>query len=286
MKIVRSREEMAHVFSQAREEALAAFKNGDLYCERFVEKPRHIEFQIIADGKGKVAVLGERECSIQRRHQKLLEEAPSLAISHEMRQDMGRTIARAMSESGYASLGTLEFLLDEKGELYFMEMNTRVQVEHPVTELVTGIDLVAEQICVAAGEPSIFGGLFTRNFDADPLMPRGHAIECRINAEDPVTYAPWPGLITEYHPPGGAGVRVDSGVYGGFRVPKDYDSMLMKVITHGNTRAEAIARMRRALSETIVGGIRTNIPMHQEILKHPDYVSGNVSTRFMETLRG
>ncbi len=281
MKIIRSAEEMRRLFPQAQQEAIAGFKNGNLYCERFVEEPRHIEFQVLCDGAGAAYVLGERECSIQRRHQKLLEEAPSVAVSAELRATMTQVIANAMRRSGYRSLGTLEFLMAEDGSLSFMEMNTRVQVEHPVTEMVTGIDLVAEQIRMAAGEAPSFAD--TLGADA-PILPRGHSIECRINAEDPVTYAPWPGLITEYHPPGGAGVRVDSGVYGGFRVPSHYDSMIAKVITQGRTRAEAIARMRRALSEMIVTGIRTNISLHQRILEHPDFVSGKLSTRFLERL--
>ena len=281
MKIVRSAEEMRRVFPQAQQEAIAGFKNGNLYCERFVEEPRHIEFQVLCDGKGAAYVLGERECSIQRRHQKLLEEAPSVAVSSELRTHMAKVISNAMVKSGYRSLGTLEFLMAEDGSLSFMEMNTRVQVEHPVTEMVTGIDLVTEQIRMAAGEQPSFGDLFASD---TTIIPRGHSIECRINAEDPVTYAPWPGLITEYHPPGGAGVRVDSGVYGGFRVPSHYDSMIAKVITQGRTRAEAIARMRRALSEMIVTGIRTNIALHQRILEHPDFVSGKLSTRFLERM--
>jgi acetyl-CoA carboxylase biotin carboxylase subunit len=233
---------------------------------------------VLCDGRGAALVLGERECSIQRRHQKLLEEAPSLAVSEALRNDMAQTISRAMRESGYVSLGTLEFLMDEKGELYFMEMNTRIQVEHPVTEMVTGVDLVAEQIRIAAGgSPS---------FPEKSVQPRGHAIECRINAEDPDTFAPWPGLITQYHPPGGAGVRVDDGVYGGYRVPGNYDSLIAKIISHGRSRAEAIARMRRALSETIIAGVRTTIPLHQRILADEAFVQGRVSTRFLERLGG
>jgi acetyl-CoA carboxylase biotin carboxylase subunit len=281
MKIIRSAEEMRRLFPQAQQEAIAGFKNGNLYCERFVEEPRHIEFQVLCDGKGAAYVLGERECSIQRRHQKLLEEAPSVAVSAELRAHMAQVIAGAMRQSGYRSLGTLEFLMAEDGSLSFMEMNTRVQVEHPVTEMVTGIDLVAEQIRMAAGESPSFADTLAAD---TPILPRGHSIECRINAEDPVTYAPWPGLVTEYHPPGGAGVRVDSGIYGGFRVPSHYDSMIAKVITQGRTRAEAIARMRRALSEMIVTGIRTNISLHQRILEHPDFISGKLSTRFLERL--
>jgi acetyl-CoA carboxylase biotin carboxylase subunit len=278
MKIVRDGAQLRRVFAQAQAEALAAFKSGDVYLERYVEEPRHIEFQVLCDGQGRVLVLGERECSIQRRHQKLLEEAPSVALSEEMRADMAATLQRAMRESGYRSAGTLEFLLDERGNLYFMEMNTRIQVEHPVTELVTGVDLVREQIGIARGQGiSIPEGREVRL--------EGHAIECRINAEDPETFAPWPGLITEYHPPGGAGVRVDGGIYGGWRVPSSYDSLLLKVLTFGKSRPEAIARMERALGETLIGGIRTNVPMHMRILAHPDFRRGELSTRFLEKLR-
>ncbi len=278
MQIVRNEEQMRSAFPRAQAEAIAGFKNGDLYVERFVEEPRHIEFQVLADGKGGVWVLGERECSIQRRHQKVVEEAPSIAVSAELRADMARTIERAMLDSGYVSAGTLEFLMDERGNLSFMEMNTRIQVEHPVTELVTGIDLVAEQIRIAAGQEV--------QFPRKAIAPRGHAIEVRINAEDPETFAPWPGLITEYHPPGGAGIRVDSGIYGGFRVPGAYDSLLAKIIAYGRNREEAIARLRRGLDETIIGGIRTNIPLHQRILAHPDFRSGQISTRFLERMLG
>jgi acetyl-CoA carboxylase biotin carboxylase subunit len=277
MRILRTEAEVRNAFPLAQAEAINGFKNGDLYLERYVEEPRHIEFQVLCDGKGTAMVLGERECSIQRRHQKLLEEAPSVAVTEELRHDMAQTISRAMKESGYRSLGTLEFIMDERGNLYFMEMNTRIQVEHPVTEMVTGIDLVAEQLRVAAGKPPSFP---ERN-----ITPRGHAIECRINAEDPDTFVPWPGLITEYHPPGGAGVRVDDGVYGGYRVPALYDSLIAKIITHGRTRAEAIARMRRSLAETIISGIRTTIPLHQRILVAEDFVSGKLSTRFLERLK-
>ncbi|HEY6879904.1 MAG TPA: biotin carboxylase N-terminal domain-containing protein, partial [Polyangiales bacterium] len=277
MQILRNEQDVRSGVPRAQLEALAAVKNGDLYLERYVEEPRHIEFQVLCDGKGSALVLGERECSIQRRHQKLLEEAPSIALAEQVRGDMAATIARAMKDSNYTSLGTLEFLMDEKGELYFMEMNTRIQVEHPVTEMVTGVDLVAEQIRVAAGEPV--------SFPDKVVQPRGHAIECRINAEDPDTFAPWPGLITEYHPPGGAGVRVDDGVYGGYRVPQIYDSLIAKIISHGRTRSEAIARMQRALSETIVGGIRTSIPLHQRILADEDFQRGKFSTRFLERLK-
>jgi acetyl-CoA carboxylase biotin carboxylase subunit len=278
MQVLHSEVDVLTAFPRAQAEALAAFRNGNLYLERYIEEPRHIEFQVMCDGKGQVIVLGERECSIQRRHQKLLEEAPSLVVSDELRRDMSSTISRAMRESNYVSLGTLEFLMDERGSLYFMEMNTRIQVEHPVTEIVTGVDLVAEQLRIAAGLPISIGD--------KPIVPRGHAIECRINAEDPDTFVPWPGLITEYHPPGGTGVRVDDGVYGGYRVPALYDSLIAKIITYGRTRPEAIARMRRALTETIISGIRTTIPLHQRILASEDYIAGRVSTRFLERLSG
>jgi len=276
MKIVRSADEMENSFRSAKAEAEAGFKNSDVYLERFVENPRHIEFQVLADGHGYCVVLGERECSIQRRHQKLLEEAPSVAMTPELRARMHKSIRSAMLRSGYRSLGTLEFLMDEAGELSFMEMNTRVQVEHPVTEMVTGIDLIAEQIRVAAGQ--------TPTIPESGLSPRGHAIEVRINAEHAVTFQPSPGLITEYHPPGGAGVRVDSGIYGGWRVPGNYDSLLAKIIAHGRDRNEAIARMRRALEETIVTGINTNIDLHKRILLDPRFQSGELSTRFLERM--
>jgi acetyl-CoA carboxylase, biotin carboxylase subunit len=278
MQVLYSEVDLLNAFPRAQTEALAAFRNGDLYLERYIEEPRHIEFQVLCDTKGSVVVLGERECSIQRRHQKLLEEAPSLVVSDELRRDMAATIGRAMRESNYVSLGTLEFLMDEKSNLYFMEMNTRIQVEHPVTEIVTGVDLVTEQLRIAAGLPTTVSD--------KPIVPRGHAIECRINAEDPDTFVPWPGLITEYHPPGGTGVRVDDGVYGGYRVPALYDSLIAKIITYGRTRPEAIARMRRALAETIISGIRTTIPLHQRILTSEDYIAGRVSTRFLERLSG
>jgi acetyl-CoA carboxylase, biotin carboxylase subunit len=277
MKIVRSADELRRVFPQARTEAIAGFKNGDLYLERYVEEPRHIEFQVLCAPKHDIQmVLGERECSIQRRHQKLIEESPSVAVSDEMRGDMSATIARAMKETGYTGAGTLEFILDERGNLFFMEMNTRIQVEHPVTELVTGCDLVAEQIRIAAGDAP--------EFPNRPVTPRGHSLECRINAEDPDTYVPWPGLITEYHPPGGAGVRVDGAIFSGWRVPSDYDSLIVKLLTYGRTRAESIARMRRALSETVISGIRTNIPLHQRVLATQDFQAGRISTRFLERL--
>ena len=245
--------------------------------EKFVERPKHIEFQILADAHGQVWTLGERECSLQRRHQKVIEEAPSPAMTPELRQEIGEVIRRAVKETGYQSLCTLEFIMDEDRKLYFLEMNTRVQVEHPVTEMVTGLDLVSLQIRVASGEKIELPDTRTWNF-------RGHAIECRINAEDPKTFAPWPGLITEYFPPGGAGVRVDSGVYGGWTVPQHYDSLLAKVITHAPTRTEAIKRMRRALDEFIVGGIRTNIALHKRLLENEEMLEGTMTTRTIENM--
>ncbi len=279
MRIVRDDAGMPDSFASARREAETGFKNPDVYCEKFVERPRHIEFQVFADQHGNVWTLGERECSLQRRHQKVIEEAPSPAMTPEKRQEMAEVIRKAVRETGYTSLGTLEFLMDEKGDLYFLEMNTRVQVEHPVTEMVTGLDLVALQIRAAAGEKIDLP-------DTRPWSFRGHAIECRINAEDPKTFAPWPGLITEYHPPGGAGVRIDSGVYGGWKVPADYDSLLAKLIVHAPTRAEAIIRMRRALDEFIVAGIRTNIELHKALLADHEVVAGSMTTRTIERLLG
>ncbi|KYF55468.1 acetyl-CoA carboxylase biotin carboxylase subunit, partial [Sorangium cellulosum] len=275
MRIVRHAGEVQRSFEIATQEALTGFKNPDVYLERYVEAPRHIEFQVLADQHGGVWTLGERECSLQRRHQKVMEESPSPAMDNEKRTRMGDIIRAAILETGYTGLGTLEFLMDERGELYFMEMNTRVQVEHPVTEMVTGVDLVAQQILAAAGERLSLP-------DTRPWSFRGHAIECRVNAEDPRSFVPWPGLITEYHSPGGVGIRVDSGVYGGFRVPSSYDSLVAKVIAHGATRAEAIARLRCALDEFIIGGIRTNIPLHQALLRDPDVIAGNISTHTIE----
>jgi len=277
MRIVRDPSEIHNAFETATSEAMSGFRNPDVYLEKFVEEPRHIELQVLGDPTGRVHSLGERECSLQRRHQKIIEEAPSPVMTPEKRALLGEMCRRALEGTGYTSLGTMEFLMDERGELYFMELNARVQVEHPVTEMVTGVDLVENQIRAAAGE--------VIDLPRDrSLQMRGHAIECRINAEDPWTFVPWPGLITEYHPPGGIGVRVDSGVYGGWRVPNSYDPLLAKVITHGATRPEAIARMRCALDELIISGIRTNIPLHQALLREPDVLAGNMSTRTIERL--
>jgi acetyl-CoA carboxylase biotin carboxylase subunit len=279
MRIVRSEREMADAFASARREAEVGFKNPDVYCEKFVERPRHIEFQVVADQHGGVWTLGERECSLQRRHQKVIEEAPSPAITTSERNAMGEVIRKAVHETGYTSLGTLEFLMDEKKNLYFLEMNTRVQVEHPVTEMVTGLDLVAIQIRAAAGERIDLPDTRAWSF-------RGHAIECRINAEDPKTFAPWPGVVTEWHPPGGAGVRVDAGVYGGWRVPADYDSLLAKLIVHAATREKAIVRMRRALDEFIIEGIRSNVSLHKALLADPEVIAGTMTTRTVERVTG
>jgi acetyl-CoA carboxylase biotin carboxylase subunit len=279
MRVVRSDDEMPDAFASARREAESGFKNPDVYCEKFLERPRHIEFQVMADHHGRVWTLGERECSLQRRHQKVIEEAPSPAMTPERRQEMAEIIRKAVLETGYTSLGTLEFLMDESGKLYFLEMNTRVQVEHTVTEMVTGLDLVACQIRIAAGEKLDLP-------DTRPWSFRGHAIECRINAEDPKTFAPWPGLITEWNTPGGAGVRVDSGVYGGWRVPADYDSLLAKLVVHGASRQEALARARRALDEFIVAGIRTNIELHKALLADHEVIEGTMTTRTVDRVTG
>jgi acetyl-CoA carboxylase biotin carboxylase subunit len=279
MRIVRRDGDLPDAFASARTEAESGFKNPDLYCEKFVERPRHIEFQVLADRHGGVWTLGERECSLQRRHQKVIEEAPSPAMTAEQRQAMAEILRRAVRDTGYTTLGTFEFLMDEGQKLYFLEMNTRVQVEHPVTEMVTGLDLVALQIRAAAGEKLDLP-------DTRPWSFRGHAIECRVNAEDPKSFAPWPGLITEWNPPGGAGVRVDSGVYGGWRIPPDYDSLLAKLIVHGATRTEAIARMRRALDEFIVAGVRTNIDLHKALLADREVLAGTMTTRTVERVTG
>jgi len=275
MRIVRTIAEVRRAFESATAEAMNAFKNPELYLERFVERPRHIEFQALADKHGQVWTLGERECSLQRKNQKLVEESPSPNMTDELRAKMGEVIRRAILATGYTSLGTLEFLMDEDRSLYFMEMNTRVQVEHPVTEMVTGVDLVVEQIRAAAGEKLSLP-------DTSAWRLRGHAIECRIMAEDPRTFAPWPGKILEYHPPGGAGVRVDSGVFGGWTVPAHYDSLLSKVIVHAATRERALARMYGALDEYIISGIRTNIELHKQLLRLPEVIEGRMTTRTVE----
>jgi acetyl-CoA carboxylase biotin carboxylase subunit len=274
MRIVRSEADLGHALETASNEAAAAFKNGDVYIERFVERPRHIEIQVLADEFGECVYLGERECSIQRRHQKLLEEAPSPVMTPELRQQMGEVAVNACKAIGYSSAGTFEFLLDEDKRFYFMEMNTRIQVEHPVTEMVTLTDIVRNQIRIAEGEPL--------GYSQDDVIIVGHAIECRINAESPDTFTPSPGLITTFNLPGGPGVRLDTYVYPGYRVPPFYDSMIAKVIVHARTRELAIARMRRALDAMVIEGIKTTIPLHLKIMDDPDFQAGNISTRFME----
>jgi acetyl-CoA carboxylase biotin carboxylase subunit len=274
MRIGRDERELSEAYDTARSEAEKAFGNAELYLERYVEEPRHIEFQIFGDRHGNLSHMGERECSIQRRHQKLIEESPSPALEEELRDRMAEAAVRAARSVGYVNAGTVEFLLDRSGRFYFMEMNTRLQVEHPVTEEVTGVDMVKEQIAVAAGEPLSFAGR--------PLSPRGHAIEFRINAEDPVRFTPSPGRIAAFHPPGGLGVRVDTAVYQGYLIPPHYDSLIAKLIVTGRDRAEAISRGKRALDLFVIEGVQTTIPMHRRILEEPDFVEGRLSTRFME----
>ncbi|HVF49294.1 MAG TPA: acetyl-CoA carboxylase biotin carboxylase subunit [Pyrinomonadaceae bacterium] len=274
MRIVRTEEELGPLMQVASNEAAASFKNGEIYIERYIERPRHIEIQVLADEEGNCIHLGERDCSIQRRHQKLLEEAPSPVLTAELREQMGRAAVEACKRIGYSSAGTIEFLLDEDGRFYFMEMNTRIQVEHPVTEMVTLADIVRNQILIAQGEPL--------RFKQEDVLIVGHAIECRINAEDPLTFTPSPGRITTYNLPGGPGVRVDTSIYAGYLVPPFYDSMIAKVIVHARTRELAIPRMRRALEVLVVEGIKTTIPLHLEIMNDAQFGTGEYSTKFME----
>ena len=274
MRVVRTEAELGHALETASTEAAAAFKSGDVYIERYVERPRHIEIQVLADEHGECVYLGERECSIQRRHQKLLEEAPAPTMTPQLRQEMGEAAVAACKSIGYSSAGTFEFLLDEDKRFYFMEMNTRIQVEHPVTEMVTLTDIVRNQIRIAEGEPL--------GFTQDDVIMVGHAIECRINAENPETFTPSPGTITTFNLPGGPGVRVDTYVYPEYRVPPFYDSLIAKVVVHARTRELAIARMRRALEAMVIEGIKTTIPLHLRIMDSPEFQSGNISTRFLE----
>jgi len=275
MRIAHTPEQFAQLFSLAQNEALAAFGNGDVYVEKYLERPRHVEIQVLGDTLGRVVHLGERDCSVQRRHQKLIEESPSPALTQDLRTRMGDAAIALASAIGYVGAGTLEFLLDPDGRFYFMEMNTRIQVEHPVTEMVTGFDIVKEQIHVAAGDPL--------SLPAELNGLRGHAIECRVNAEDPArNFQPCPGLITAYHPPGGPGVRVDTHVYAGYTVPPHYDSLLAKVIVHGRDRTEALARMGQALDSFILEGVTTTIPFLARVIRHPAFVAGDVDTRFLE----
>jgi acetyl-CoA carboxylase biotin carboxylase subunit len=277
MKVVNSADEAAEAFSLARAEAKAAFGNDAVYVEKYLGRPRHIEIQVLGDGKGDGVHLGERDCSLQRRHQKVLEEAPSPALNTEQRNRIGELAAAAVRKLEYRGAGTMEFLFQD-GEFYFIEMNTRLQVEHPITEAVTGIDLVREQIRIAAGGP-----LALRQQD---IVFHGHAIECRINAENPETFVPSPGRVIDYHPPGGLGVRVDSGLYAGYAIPPFYDSMVAKLIVAGPSRNECLMRLRRSLEEFVIGGIETTIPLHQKIIQQPDFIDGEYNIHWLEKLVG
>jgi acetyl-CoA carboxylase, biotin carboxylase subunit len=276
MKICRDRSQVRQMFETASSEALAAFGDGSMYLERYVEQPRHIELQMVADEHGNIIHLGERECSVQRRHQKLIEEAPSPAVTPALRREMGEVALSAMRKVAYNNVGTIEFLMDENGRYYFMEMNTRIQVEHPVTEQVYRLDLLREQIRLAAGEPL--------DRTQDSVVPGSHAIECRVNAEDPVTFAPSPGKITGYHQPGGYGVRVDTMAYEQYKVQPYYDSLVAKLVITGATREIALKRAMRALNEYVIEGIKTNIPFHKRVLTHPGFVAGQYDTRIVEQI--
>jgi acetyl-CoA carboxylase biotin carboxylase subunit len=274
MRVVHAPEELGHALKTAQREAEAAFGVGDVYIEKYVVAPRHVEFQVIGDHHGSVVHLGERECSIQRRHQKLIEESPSVALTEKMRRKMGSIVVDAARAVQYTNAGTFEFLLDQDGRFYFMEVNTRLQVEHPVTEMVTGVDIVKEQIRIAAGE--------RLSFKQSEITFTGHAIECRVNAEDPDTFVPSPGVIHAFSVPGGPGVRIDTSAHTECTIPPYYDSLIAKVIAHGRDRQEAIARMRRTLEMTVIEGIRTSIPLHLRILAEPDFLAGRLSTAFMD----
>ena len=272
MKIAETKDDITEAFNFASAEALAAFGNGDCYIEKFLTKPRHIEVQILADNHGNVVHLGERDCSLQRRHQKLVEEAPSPALDNAARKEIGEIVSKAIAKIGYRNVGTIEFLY-EKGKFYFIEMNTRLQVEHPVTEAICGIDLVREMLRVASGEPL--------GFTQEDVKFSGHAIECRINAEHPETFMPSPGKVGDYHAPGGLGVRVDSGLYSGYTVPPHYDSLIAKLIVSGNNRNECLMRLRRSLDEFVIDGLHTSIPLHQRIMEAPAFVSGDYDIHWL-----
>jgi acetyl-CoA carboxylase biotin carboxylase subunit len=274
MKVARTEADLSHALATARTEAKAAFGDDAVYIEKYLEKPRHIEIQVLGDGRGGAIHLGERDCSLQRRHQKVWEEGPSPALNADMRDRIGGVVARAMQELGYAGAGTIEFLYED-GEFYFIEMNTRIQVEHPVTEMITGIDLVNEQIRIAAGS--------ALSVTQDEVRIDGHAIECRVNAEHPSTFRPSPGLITYFHPPGGLGVRVDSAVYQGYRIPPHYDSLVGKLIVHGRTRNECLMRLRRALDEFVVDGIETTLPLFRTLVRNPDIQNGMYDIHWLES---
>ncbi len=277
MRVVHTEASLIAAITVTKAEARSAFGNDVVYMEKYLEKPRHVEFQLLADTHGNAIHLGERDCSMQRRHQKVIEEAPAPGITKEQRNAIGARCVNACLEMGYRSAGTFEFLYED-GEFYFIEMNTRLQVEHPVTEMITGIDIVREQLRIASGEP-----LSIRQED---VRLQGHAIECRINAEDPRTFMPSPGLVTLWHPPGGPGIRMESHVYSGYKVPPYYDSMIGKLIAHGETRAAAIARMRSALSEIVIEGIKTNVPLHQEIFQHAAFQAGGTDIHYLEKRLG
>jgi acetyl-CoA carboxylase, biotin carboxylase subunit len=277
MKVANHRGEMAEGLALARAEAKAHFGNDALYLEKCLSHPRHIEIQILADSQGNVVHLGERDCSLQRRHQKVLEEAPSPALNASQRGAIGEVVVEAMKKLGYRSVGTVEFLYQD-GAFYFIEMNTRLQVEHPVSEMVTDIDLVREQIRVASGAPL--------GFTQKDIVFFGHAIECRINAEDPTTFLPSPGLVTDFHAPGGLGVRVDSALYAGYRVPPNYDSLIAKLVVHAKSRNECLMRLRRALEEIFVGGIKSNVDLHRRLITQPDFINGDYDIRWLERLVG
>ncbi|UTV27580.1 acetyl-CoA carboxylase biotin carboxylase subunit [Photobacterium atrarenae] len=277
MRVVRSEAELIESIAMTRAEAKAAFSNDMVYMEKFLENPRHIEVQVLADGQGGAIHLGERDCSMQRRHQKVVEEAPAPGITEEMRKYIGERCTRACLEIGYRGAGTFEFLY-ENGEFYFIEMNTRIQVEHPVTEMVSGVDLIKEQLRIAAGQPL--------SFTQDDIKLRGHAVECRINAEDPVRFLPCPGKITRFHSPGGMGVRWESHIYSGYSVPPHYDSMIGKLITYGENRDVAIARMKNALGEMIIDGIKTNVPLQQDIMADENFQHGGANIHYLEKKLG
>jgi acetyl-CoA carboxylase biotin carboxylase subunit len=277
MRVVHTEATLLNAIAMTKAEAEAAFGNGMVYMEKFLEDPRHVEFQILSDSHGNAIHLGERDCSMQRRHQKVIEEAPAPGITEQQRNDIGNRCAEACRQIGYRGAGTFEFLY-ENGEFYFIEMNTRVQVEHPVTELITGVDIVKEQILIASGEPL--------SYSQDQIKLHGHAVECRINAEDPEKFLPSPGNITQLHTPGGPGVRVDTHIYSGYRVPPYYDSMIGKLITHGETRESAIARMRIALLETVISGIKTNIPLHIDIMRDSAFKAGGANIHYLEKKLG
>jgi acetyl-CoA carboxylase, biotin carboxylase subunit len=273
MKVARNEADLVHALQTAKTEAKAAFGDDAVYIEKYLEKPRHIEIQVLGDGKGNAIHLGERDCSLQRRHQKVWEEGPSPALNVEMRERIGGVVAKAMQDLKYAGAGTIEFLYED-GEFYFIEMNTRIQVEHPVTEMITGIDLVNEQIRVAAGHPL--------SVTQDDIKIEGHAIECRVNAEHPSTFRPSPGTISYFHPPGGLGVRVDSAAYQGYRIPPHYDSLVGKLIVHGRTRNECLMRLRRALDEFVVDGVDTTLPLFRTLVRNPDIQNGQYDIHWLE----